>query len=1091
MRALAALVATLAIGLSGWPAAEAEALNRPTGISDSARAGAEPAAPLDPSERLRVQEALASAWFDAEAVTAGADPNARDDDGRTPMHLATKAGSAEAVAALADAGADPNARDNYGWTPMHYAARHGSAAVAALAAAGADPNARDDGGWTPMHYAARHGSAAVAALAAAGADPNARDDGGWTPMHYAAIANAEAMAALAAAGADPNARDDGGWTPMHVAAETGSAEAVAALAAAGADPNARDSHGRTPMDYAARHGSAAVAALAAAGADVGADPNACDVDGRTPMHFAAEMGSAEAVAALAAAGADPNARNDTGSTPMHFAANAEAVAALAALGADPNARDDGGQTPMHVAAETGSAEAVAALAALGADPNARNDTGSTPMHYAAETGSAEAVAALAALAALGADPNARDVDGQTPMHYAAAGYGSAEAVAALAALGADPNARTDDGWTPMHYAAETGPAEAVAALAALGADPNARDVDGWTPMHYAAETGSAEAVAALADAGADPNARTDGGSTPMHYAARYGSAEAVAALATLGADPNARTDDGWTPMHSAAEAGPAEAVAALAALGVDPNARNGEGWSALALSSLNKNTEVAGELLRTHLPEGAIDKNRSLLRRGLLKAKCWFDDDLAWPRKECFLMVVNEVPGRDAGALIGFPVVKFSAHREATGNPVLHLGGGGPGFPMGIGGDLASVWQEYKRLAVGAGRDLYVMDPRGVGMAYPRLHCMEAVERGRAVLGENVSVALENKAWLAGYDACRERLAAEGRNLSHYNSRTVAQDVEALRQALGVEQWVLYGYSYGARYALTISRDFPDSVEAMVLTNATFPNDRSVEQWAKGTLRAFKRAFDWCGREDWCEAETLAERFWALVRRLDEEPLIVALPPYVTDSYQVQILVLTGRRLIDMAFSALYDADFFDEFPVLVENLERGRTGVRVFEEAVMTWFAWAIDEEYSDPVWYGHYCSEEHPFVDYGLARRNAAGTYLERYVDAVIDWNVTSCRIWGVEPADPMEGQSVRTSIPTLFLQGRLDPVTPADYLVSQLGYFSQHEVLFFDDSSHWGSVTNACAMDAIQDFIERKEVRDEFRECGKERRTGATVD
>ena len=100
------------------------------------------------------------------------------------------AASAEDVQACLQAGADPNARNEYGFTPLHLAALWGEAdAIAALVEAGADPNAWDEYGETPLHTAARHFFKAdtIAALIEAGADPNARDEHGGTPLHAAAV----------------------------------------------------------------------------------------------------------------------------------------------------------------------------------------------------------------------------------------------------------------------------------------------------------------------------------------------------------------------------------------------------------------------------------------------------------------------------------------------------------------------------------------------------------------------------------------------------------------------------------------------------------------------------------------------------------------------------------------------------------------------------------------------------------------------------------------------------------------------------------------------------------------------------------------
>ena len=94
-------------------------------------------------------------------------------------------GAIAAAQVLLEAGANPNARDQWGQTPLHRAAAHLTASlllIEPLLAAGADLDARDKKGRTPLHLAAANEyTSAVDALIDAGADLDARDKYGETP----------------------------------------------------------------------------------------------------------------------------------------------------------------------------------------------------------------------------------------------------------------------------------------------------------------------------------------------------------------------------------------------------------------------------------------------------------------------------------------------------------------------------------------------------------------------------------------------------------------------------------------------------------------------------------------------------------------------------------------------------------------------------------------------------------------------------------------------------------------------------------------------------------------------------------------------
>jgi len=149
--------------------------------------------------------------------------------GRTLLHEASAQGNLTMVVLLLRLGADPNAQDGGGHTPLYclanqYRASNGGDVVRALAQSGANVNANDGvKHCTALHMAARRGNLDVAeALLDCGADIDARDSLGDTPLRRSVNCDKTQVASLLLArGADVHSTGNKGLTPLLAARTSG------------------------------------------------------------------------------------------------------------------------------------------------------------------------------------------------------------------------------------------------------------------------------------------------------------------------------------------------------------------------------------------------------------------------------------------------------------------------------------------------------------------------------------------------------------------------------------------------------------------------------------------------------------------------------------------------------------------------------------------------------------------------------------------------------------------------------------------------------------------------------------------------------
>lgn len=477
-------------------------------------------------------------------------PEAEDENGMTMLAHAARAGDSEAVELMLERGADPNAPDRSGRTPLFHVAEgpHDWVShpedivyiIEDLLEHGADVDHADDSGKTASFIAVERGlHPYFVGLARAQARPTARESGtGYTLLHAlcdrfcGTDANQEADALVIAQvlvehlGIDPRARTSLGRTARALAVARGSLF-VAPWLAYGADAfEETERAGRMISSGGATASEAALAgnvrqlrALADLGLISDEPAPEGEDEGLTPFSSAASKFAADAVDILVTAGADPTARlnrkasggrategtsavrmalwapNSPVSLPSTLTVK-DAERTLERLLRSPGAADapvdEEGRTPLltlaqnvdrgwRVAGKDWAPLALDLVLAHGANPDGRMPAqgidlpfckipgGVTPLGLLARSGSDAARPLMKKLLAAGANPNAADVAGRTPLSEAANLDTSADAEATvelLLAAGADPSIGDARGETPLSLAAGRGHERVVEMLLA-------------------------------------------------------------------------------------------------------------------------------------------------------------------------------------------------------------------------------------------------------------------------------------------------------------------------------------------------------------------------------------------------------------------------------------------------------------------------------------------------------------------------------------------------------------------------------------------------------------------------------------------------
>ena len=419
---------------------------------------------------------------------------------------------------------------------------------------------------------------------------------------------------------------------------------------------------------------------------------------------------------------------------------------------------------------------------------------------------------------------------------------------------------------------------------------------------------------------------------------------------------------------------------------------------------------------------------------------------------DCGYLVVPENRARPGSPFIRLHVAIFRGRSGAVvPDPVVHLAGGPGSSSLEVAGYILGRGLD----GVLAQRDLILFDQRGTGYSQPRLDCPERTAITPTLLGGSLSDEQARGAIVEAFRRCRERLVAQGIDLSAYNSAASAADLNDLRLALGVETLNLYAVSYGTRLALTLMRDHPDAVRSAVLDSAYPLQVNLYTALAPNAERAFNVFFDRCASSPDCSAAypDLRNVFYQLADQLNASPVPVSL--YAGGAERA--VSLDGGLLIDVLFVGLYNPAVTASMPQMIYDIWRG--DYSILRERLALYF----ESSSALGMQMAVQCAEELPFnsPDEAYAAAQGLQPQIAAFYPASVQPLFEVCREWTTILPGPNENLPVSSHLPALVLAGEHDPITPPEWSRMVAQDLANSYLYEFPGNGHWVTRSSRCAL------------------------------
>jgi pimeloyl-ACP methyl ester carboxylesterase len=371
---------------------------------------------------------------------------------------------------------------------------------------------------------------------------------------------------------------------------------------------------------------------------------------------------------------------------------------------------------------------------------------------------------------------------------------------------------------------------------------------------------------------------------------------------------------------------------------------------------------------------------------------------------------------------------------------------------------------------VNRNHELIIMAQRGTLYSQPTLNCPELDRYYARQVSLVYDAPSTGRKQARAAASCRSRLVRDGNNLSAYNTTENEADFADLRQALGIKQWNVYGYSYGSDLALSFMRDYPTGIRTVTIDSVVPPNIVSLPWTWSSTREGITTIFRACAAQRSCARHYphLLRTFTRVVRRLEAHPLVAYVRPR-PGANKVKV-VLDGGTIVNMLVGNVVN---FQLVPAAIWELAHGNPALFLKARAAAAIVPEVVEQ--AQGMTQSFACREWTP---YGSPRAilRAGRRAFPLFPSSVLaqapqlPFEHELCRAWSVPKGPASQRRRVLSHIPTLVVSGTFDSKTGAEWGRYAASGLPNSTYVRINGIGHWVIAQSPCAQAVFQSFLSK---------------------